>query len=259
MSSDSTTRSKRNDKLGHTLVERDSSEVASALVPKHNSIDDDSSRYTNIDYYDKIALKADEVLKMRPFCSLIEDEREYQIIMVALLKALDTLKLGSKSCSEDLLGALAFDKIPSDSSSTSTSSLALSSTSSSISSSGSSSSANLFNTSSKNTGIVSKSKQKKKRRKTNSSSYGFRFDGDDLNSGIDEIKAVFADLLGVDEDFDHGIDEIKAFFSDLLRGDEDFDEDYDNGIEEIKALFSVAMKKLYEISIKLHAKYSNEY
>jgi hypothetical protein len=59
------------------------------------------ARYTNIDYRDKLALKADECLKMRSCCSLIEDEEEFQMIMIALLKSLDNLKMKSESFHED--------------------------------------------------------------------------------------------------------------------------------------------------------------
>ena len=59
------------------------------------------SRYTNVDYRDKLALKAHECLVMRSCCSSIKDEEEFQMIMIALLKSLDNLKMKSESFRED--------------------------------------------------------------------------------------------------------------------------------------------------------------
>ena len=98
------------------------------------------ARYTNIDYRDKLALKADKCLKMRSCCSLIEDEEEFQMIMIALLKSLDNLKMKSESFREDAHAGDVLENSSSDSSSSNSSYSSFSPSSNSSSSSSSSNS-----------------------------------------------------------------------------------------------------------------------
>jgi hypothetical protein len=49
-------------------------------------------RYTNLDYREKLSLRANEVSEMRVLCPAISDEYEFQITIIACLRTLTYLK-----------------------------------------------------------------------------------------------------------------------------------------------------------------------